>query len=138
MAQGILGASQGFPPEKQEQAKKAWQLGRNLIYRKEVFDAVMNTVRNDPVQGLAEAVVMVLHKIDQGMGKMPHDIALATGLMLMADIADALGQTGRVKYEPEQIEQALSLGVQLYLQSNPGGADKAELHKAVAMFKGGE
>lgn len=122
---------QSFSPEKQEQAKKAWQIGRNLVYRKEVFGSVFDTIQRDPVQGLAESVVMVLRKIDQEMGKMPSDVALATGVMLMTDIADAVGQTGRQKYDSKMIQDALSLGVQLYLQSYAGTEDRAQLEQLV-------
>ena len=73
---------QDFTPEKQEQAKKAYQIGQNLIYKKQVFDSVMASIESDPVSGLAEAVVMVLLKIDEGMGRMPYDVALAAALML--------------------------------------------------------
>lgn len=124
---------QDFTPEKQEQAKKAYQIGQNLIYKKQVFDSVMASIESDPVSGLAEAVVMVLLKIDEGMGRMPYDVALAAALMLFDDVADAINQTGRAQYGEQELEQALSEAVQMYL-GNYGEDNDVEGLQQVAMM----
>lgn len=125
-----------FGPEQQAQTKKAWQLGRNLIYNKNVFDSVMQTIKQDPIHGLAEAVVMVLRKIESAMGRMSYDVALATGIGLMQDVANAISETGHIKYTPPMIEQALSQAVQLYLHSYGNDNNAADLQQAAAAYGG--
>jgi len=131
MAGLIESVSNQFTPEKQAQAKKAWQIGRNLIYKENVFDSIMQEMANKPDQALAEAIVMVLRKIDTDMGRMPIDVALATGLMLLNDLEDAINEinkkTGNPELADEQVEQALEFGVQMYLQSYGEDNDKEQL-----------
>lgn len=128
--------AQQFTPEKQEQAKKAFQIGRNLIYKESVFDSLMATLKQSPAQGLGEAIVMVLKKIDQSMGRMPYDVALAAGLMLLNDIVDAVSQTGQVQFDATIVEDALKIGVQMYLQSYGDSNDKGQLDQAMNAMQG--
>lgn len=134
---GLLNSlGQQFTPEKQERAKRAWQIGRNLIYKEGVFDSILPSIQANPAQGLGEAIVMVLKKIDEGMGRMSYDVALAAGLMLLDDIADAVSQTGKVKIDTGTTEEALKIAIQLYLQSYGAANNKEQLNQAMMAMQG--
>jgi hypothetical protein len=141
--QGLLGgqaqqgAAGGFPAEKQQMLEGAVQTGKNVIYDEQIFGQIVQEVDSkDPADALANAIVIVLLKIeeDQSVGQLPLDVALATGLALLSDVVDALTETGR-KYDDGLIQQALEKGVQLYLQLKGGNIDQQELQSQIQQLQ---
>lgn len=123
---GLINANQ-MGAEKEEMIKRGYKLGRNLIYRKDVFSAFMKQVEGaQPAAALAEAIVFVLEKIQADM-KAPFDVVFGIGLMLIADLADALNETGRFNLTEQDISQAVELGVHQYLQVHGQEFDANEL-----------
>lgn len=132
------GQQQMLPPEKQQLLEKAFQVGKNIIYDKEIFGAIVKEMDSgEPAQSLAEAIVMVLGTIekDQSIGQLPFDIAMGAGIALLGDLADALMQTGRGPFDANTIQTALQYGTQLYLQLNGSRVNPQELQAQVAQLQ---
>lgn len=123
------GSGQGLPPEKEAQVAKGYQLGRNLLYRQDVFADIMRSMGDaSPVGATAEAIVFIIEKIQADM-QAPFDVLLGIGLALLADLVEALERTGRVEITQEQIPQALELAINMYLQAHGNQFDQNELRQ---------
>lgn len=135
MAEAI---TQGFPPEKQRLFERAFQVGKNIIYEKQVFGGIVKQVdSNDPATGLAETIVLVLGTIekDKQVGQLPLDVAMASGMCLLGDLVDALQKTGRGPYGKDVLSKAFEIGTQMYLQLNGGRIPPEELRSQVDQLK---
>lgn len=113
--QGAQSPQQGLAPEKQAQAEKAFQLGDNMMWSKQTFDAIMSEVEKDPVEGISDAVVMVLTKVREQMGDLDPEAAMLAGLILMTNLVESINQTGRIEITSDMVPQAIQSAVQKYL-----------------------
>lgn len=124
------GGQQGLGPEKDAMVAKAYKLGKNILYRKDVFSQFMAQLDSEPpVAVMAEAIVMILEKVNDSMG-LPIDVLLATGLALVADLTEMLNQTGRVQLSADDVTQAVQMGVEMFLETNGSKLDQNELMQA--------
>jgi hypothetical protein len=128
-AASAAGPGQGLPPEKEEMVSKGYQLGRNLLYREDVFADIMKSMEDaSPVGAVAEAIVFIVEKIQADM-QPPFDVLLGIALALLADLVEALERTGRVQITQEQIPQALELAINMYLQVHGNQFNQDELRQ---------
>lgn len=107
---------QGLSPDKQKQAEQAFQMGDNMMWRKQTFDAIMGEVQKDPVNGISDAVVMILTKVREQMGDIDPEAAMLAGLILMTNLVASINETGRVQITPKQVSAAVEIAVEKYLQ----------------------
>lgn len=130
----------GLSPEKQAVLSNAFRIGKNLIYKKAVFGAIVKEVDSmQPEVALAEAIVMVLNKIQQdpSVGPLPFDVAMGAGIGLLGDLVDALQRTGRGPYSPGMISNAVRHGVEMYLQMHGSRTSPQEIQQMMKQLKAG-
>lgn len=119
--------AEGLSADKEQMVAEAYRLGKNILYRKDVFDTLIQQMGDaQPPAALAEAIVFILEKIQSDM-KMPFDALFAAGLALMADLADALTRTGRFEFTEEDVSKAVEMGIYMYLSAHGQEFDKNEL-----------
>ena len=106
-------------PEQVKQFKDGYRIARTLIYQKDVFENLTQDVQSQgPVNVLANAVVQVLHRAQESVGKLELRIAAALGIALLDDIASALEEAGAAEYSREDQIKAFEQATYIWLQSN--------------------
>lgn len=124
-------ASEGLSPEEIAKLKKAKQIAMTMIFDEKVFGEVVKRYdAGDKVQVLANTLVIILSKTEEAVGGMSVASLLALGIALVGEVAEVLNDTGR-EYTAQDVEQALYLGVQLWLKQNEGRVDPQELQAGV-------
>lgn len=129
---------QGGDKQMEAMMTQAFQLGKQIIYKKEVFDGLMKQMsdgQTQPAAGLAEAIVMVLEKINSA-GKLPLNIVFGVGMLLMNDVAEALNRTGRFNFDQATFEKAVQMATQMFLQTQSGNYSPEELQEGMSQLQG--
>jgi hypothetical protein len=123
--------TESMSEEQAQQFRQAVQVGSNIVYDKAVFDGLVEGTEMDPVQALALTTFQVINAVEQKVGEMPPASLVALGLYLIYDVADALTQGG-MEYTDEQVQEAISASVQMWLGANPGRISQEELQSFMA------
>lgn len=126
-AQGAPEPGEGMSQEKEAQVKEAYRIGKNMLYRKDVFDGLMKQIGDaTPAAAMAEAIVMLLEKIQESM-QLPFDVLLSAGITLLADLAEAMNETGRFTVSEKDIGDAVQMGISMYLQAHGEKFDRNQI-----------
>lgn len=127
---------QGMSREQMADLEGLVQLGRNIVYEGEIFDAIVERATQDKVGALAEAAVSVIAKMEESGRNIEPANALGIGLALIADIADALMQAGMPEYTQEELMAAVQGAVTLYLETNKDRVDPQQMQAQVQELQG--
>lgn len=120
-------AQQGMSSEQIAQVKKGYQMATQVLYEKDVFDSMMQEFQQmEPAEAVAHAVVSILTTVKQSLGQLDLMSALALGMAILGEVIDAARQVG-INLQEEQVEQSLSIAVQLFLSATSGEYDPAEV-----------
>ena len=134
------GAPQGGPgaaPQiDQKRMMEAARAASAALYDKAVFDKMVEMAKQNPVPAIMNTTVRILTKVDEAVPGMIIDEVFGVGMMLVVDAADAL-QQGGIPVNEEQVSQALSDGITLFLQSNPQRFAQGEVEDAMARLQEG-
>jgi hypothetical protein len=112
------------------------QIGRGIIYEPEIFAAVVERAQDDKVGALAESVVSVIEKIEASGKTIEPPVALGVGIALIADVADALMQIGMPEFSEEDLMAAVQAAIMIYMKSNEGRFDPAQMQQQVMELQG--
>lgn len=120
----------------EKQFNDAALLGSKLLYNKKVFDAMVRTAQKSPIAAIMNAVVKIIERVDRDMPGLPIDVLFGVGMALVVDAADAIQQSG-VEVGEDEVSEALSNAITLFLQENPDRFSPQEIQDAVARLEQG-
>lgn len=125
-------------PETQAQAEKAFQLGENMLYNEQTFDAIMQELeKKGPVEAVSDAIVMIIAKAKEMMGGLDKEAAMLSGMVLMTNLVETINETGRAQINGEMLSEILNMAVQKYLMvAQAGGESMEDLPKLMQSFGG--
>ena len=117
--------------------------GLRLIYSPETMPDVLNTLQgdSDPVDGLANAAVMVVRMLEesaqQNGQQIDGDIVLQGGTELLEDMANLSEQAGIHEFTDEEVEGAFYRAMDLYrfFKQQEGGVDQSEAQREWAQVQ---
>ncbi|NIB43823.1 hypothetical protein HBA55_29745 [Pseudomaricurvus alkylphenolicus] len=109
-------AAESLTPEQMEQYKRGFQIGQKLLYDQGRLVKFGKAAQKDPIMGLAGTIVLVLGKIEEGLGELDIPVLLLLGVTLMSDIAEAFKEVGAVELSGEQVQQALEQAIGMWLR----------------------
>ncbi|WP_286238001.1 hypothetical protein [Neptuniibacter halophilus] len=136
---GLLSLAEDLNPGQVEMMKKGFQIAQQIMYDEQVFGSMMQEAMQggEPAEALGNMVVQVVMKLQEHFGKVDFVVLLALGIKVIDDLADAINQTGRLQIEEQDIQQAMSLAVQMWLTANQGSYDPAEVQSLAGQAKQG-
>lgn len=136
MAGLLQNAGQSLNNAQVKQLKQGYQMALQMIYDKRVFDAMMQDLKQlPPEQGLAQAIVGVMMKVQEQTGQLDMLVATSLGIALLGEVADALTQIG-IQAGEEQQTTAFEIAVQLWLTANSGQYPKEDVMAALQQMGG--
>lgn len=121
--------SQDMSPQQIEQYKKGFQVAMQMIFEKRIFASILADVQGTGANGLAMTVVKVLEKVQEAVGRMDLMVAFALGMSILGELAEALNETGRFNLSEEDMTQAFTTGVSMWLRKTE--ADHTDQDKQV-------
>lgn len=138
MAGLLENAGQSLNNEQIAQLKQGYQMAMQMVYDKRVFDSMMQDLQKlPPEQGLAQAIVSIMMKVQEQVGPLDMLVATSLGIALLGDVTDALGQIG-MQVDQEQQTAAFEVAVQLWLAANSGKYNQEEVIAAVQQMAGNQ
>lgn len=136
MAGLLENAGQSLNNEQIGQLKQGYQMAMQMIYDKRIFDSMMQDLQQlPPEQGLAQAIVSIMMKVQEQVGQLDMLVATSLGIALLGDVTDALTQIG-MQVDQEQQTAAFEVAVQLWLAANSGKYNQEEVIAAVQQMAG--
>ena len=108
-----------FTPEQMQAYKTAFQAGQGVIYEQVRYNRIAEMAQQDPVSSLAGLIVKVLMMIEEKMGQLDMMVLIATGMSLLADLVEALQQSGDVQMSSDQITEAFGSAISMWLSQHP-------------------
>lgn len=110
---------QNLSPQDIAQFKEGYQVARQLIYQKQVFDSLVHDLgKGDPVDVIASAVVMVMLRVQESSGQFSLSVAAALGIALIDDVTQAIEEAGILQLDADIQQRVFQAAVTLWLQSN--------------------
>lgn len=138
MAGLLENAGQSLNNEQIAQLKQGYQMAMQMVYDKRIFDSMMQDLQKlPPEQGLAQAIVSIMMKVQEQVGQLDMLVATSLGIALLGDVTDALGQIG-MQVDQEQQTAAFEVAVQLWLAANSGKYNQEEVIAAVQQMAGSQ
>ncbi len=138
MAGLLENAGQSLNNEQIAQLKQGYQMAMQMVYDKRVFDSMMQDLQKlPPEQGLAQAIVSIMMKVQEQVGQLDMLVATSLGIALLGDVTDALTQIG-MQVDQEQQTAAFEVAVQLWLAANSGKYNQEEVIAAVQQMAGSQ
>lgn len=127
---------QGMGREQMGDLESLVQMARNIVYEGQIFDAIVDRAMQDRVGALSEAAVSVISKLEESGRNIDPASALGIGIALIADIADVLAKAGMPEFSQEELMGAVQGAVTLYLETNKGRVDPAQMQAQVQELQG--
>ncbi|MCK9505899.1 MAG: hypothetical protein M0Q95_17185 [Porticoccaceae bacterium] len=112
-------------PQDIQQFKEGYQLARQFLYQKEIFDGLIQDMRQGaPVNVISGAIVTILLRIQDEVGQLSLAVAAALGIALIDDVMGALEQAGAGQNDPGLQMEIFQAATMLWLQSNQYPAEE--------------
>ena len=110
-------------------------MASNAIYDEKVFDGLASAAQGgDLVEALSSTVVLVVTSTEKKVGELTMEELFTLFLVLIVDVADAFASAGN-EIGQDQVYQALSDAISMFLQQNHGRWSKEEIEAGVAQLQ---
>lgn len=144
------GGEANVTPEEQQQYDQFVANGMQLLYNKKAMPQLLQMIAGDgdPVEGLANALVMVVTRLEDSAGEqgtqLSPDVMMHGGTELLEQMADLAEKGGVHEFDEKEMESALYMAMDMYRSTRqqqgklPEDQLKADMQQLVQADQAGE